>query len=310
MQHDVWNTKLVDEHQQFDFYRSGLCASFAHLTPEIRHRDVSFSAAIQNWCVDGRKMTRMNATRHDIFRTREGIREAEDDGIYLNYVVSGPMRFVQGSQCVELPKGGMFLLDNANLFEVGIVAKTNHDHISIRLPRSSFEVGGVPHYEHIAKHPVSNLIQAQLNYISENSSSIDHVTLSAALEGVELLCGYLTRPASLDPASARARNTYDKLKLVISKGFADSNLTLEAAASEMRMSQRTLQHHLTLVGVRFSDVLRQVRLYEARRLILSGTPISSVENIAFRCGFNDISTFYRAFSREFGMAPRAMVKGR
>lgn len=86
--------------------------------------------------------------------------------------------------------------------------------------------------------------------------------------------------------------------------------TLAAVASELFMSERTLQRKLSTEGLRFTDVLDEVRQQSAldylrRRRI-------TVDEVAFLLGFATPTSFFRAFKRWTGQTPeawrRAMVQ--
>lgn len=308
MQITRWDTSQVEPDRQFDFYRSGLCSSFAHLTPETDQRDGQFSASIQTWSLEGRAMTRMSADNHRVARTRRDLRLVEDDNIYLNYVVSGSMRFEQKSQRVELQSKGMILLDNALPFECEIAPVLFHDHIAVRIPRTCFRTRSIPDAEELYRHPVSAFLEVHLGFIAAHTSKIDGIVLAAAIEGIEKLCGYFGRRDDLDRASTRVRTTLSRLKILISEEFRDSAFDLGMAATALGVSTRTLQHHLALSEARFSDILRRYRLEWARLEIARRSASVSIESIALECGFVDVSSFYRAFRRRYGIAPGQVMR--
>ncbi|EDY87351.1 AraC-type DNA-binding domain-containing protein [gamma proteobacterium HTCC5015] len=77
--------------------------------------------------------------------------------------------------------------------------------------------------------------------------------------------------------------------------------TLEAVASEMACSPRTLQRRLSEADSNFQSVLDDTRKDLAQHYI--GQPFIDPIEIAFLLGFADQSTFYRAFKRWMGMTP-------
>lgn len=66
--------------------------------------------------------------------------------------------------------------------------------------------------------------------------------------------------------------------------------------SQSKISQTFRQR----LGVSFYRCVTQRRLIEAKSLILQGVPLNEVNG---RVGFADYSTFFRAFKREYGIAP-------
>jgi AraC-like DNA-binding protein len=79
------------------------------------------------------------------------------------------------------------------------------------------------------------------------------------------------------------------------------DLTLRSFSAAIGMPERSIQSTLTRHGTSFSDLLRNYRLAMALDALRRGK--GSVTSIAFATGFQDISTFNRAFRTAFGMRP-------
>ena len=77
---------------------------------------------------------------------------------------------------------------------------------------------------------------------------------------------------------------------------------LDAAASSLGLSRRRFtQLFREVTGTSWLAFVRRLRIDHARRLL--GTTERTVLSVAFECGFDDLSTFYRAFKRETGESP-------
>jgi AraC-like DNA-binding protein len=72
-------------------------------------------------------------------------------------------------------------------------------------------------------------------------------------------------------------------------------------ASDLHVSNRTLQRKLKEEGTSFVDLLRDTRLQLARKYLAQ--PSRSVVETAYLLGFSEPSTFSRAFKRWTGLAP-------
>lgn len=80
--------------------------------------------------------------------------------------------------------------------------------------------------------------------------------------------------------------------------------TLSEIASRLGSSPRSLQRALAAESARFADLLDQIRVDEAQRLLL-GSELS-VTQIGYVCGFADTSHFSRRFKQRLGMPPSAL----
>lgn len=102
---------------------------------------------------------------------------------------------------------------------------------------------------------------------------------------------------SIAPNSHAARARH-----IVETRFAEPNLSLRAVALALGLSTqhvcRILKHH---AGTTFANLLRAVRLREARRLL--GEPSCSMKAIAYQVGFRYPSQFTRAFRHDCGISP-------
>lgn len=78
--------------------------------------------------------------------------------------------------------------------------------------------------------------------------------------------------------------------------------TIDAAAGQLGIARRTFTKlFVEITGESWLQYLRRLAVEHAkRRLQQSDLPIAS---IAFECGFNDLSTFYRQFKKQVGQSP-------
>jgi len=76
---------------------------------------------------------------------------------------------------------------------------------------------------------------------------------------------------------------------------------MQAVASTLKMTDRTLRRHLACEGTSFSRIADQVRYSLAAQQLQS--PQASVEQVAAMTGFSDPANFRRAFVRWAGMTP-------
>lgn len=83
-------------------------------------------------------------------------------------------------------------------------------------------------------------------------------------------------------------------------------LTLEAAASGLFLSSRSLQRRLKQQDASFQELMDEVRRDLALSLLEGGT--LTIKGIADACGFTDVTSFFRAFKKWTGKTPMQVVK--
>lgn len=79
--------------------------------------------------------------------------------------------------------------------------------------------------------------------------------------------------------------------------------TIECAARALGVSVRTLQRHLARLGTSHSEMLAELRLEIACRLLAGSSP--PLSEIAKFLGYANASSFSRAFARSMGVQPVA-----
>jgi AraC-like DNA-binding protein len=90
----------------------------------------------------------------------------------------------------------------------------------------------------------------------------------------------------------------------IKAGFADPAFSVQTVARKTGLSVRYVQDLLHESGASFTERVQELRLQQARRMLAHPRfDHLSISQIAYGCGFNEVSHFNRAFRRRFGAPP-------
>ncbi len=106
--------------------------------------------------------------------------------------------------------------------------------------------------------------------------------------------------ASLEEIEARS-SLSDQVKVLIRRRIASGKPDIAEVARELGMSERTLQRRITEHGTSYRALLDEARRDLGRRLPSDGQ--NGIDEIAFLLGFQDTSSFYRAFRAWEGVTP-------
>src|SRR3954451_248139 len=92
--------------------------------------------------------------------------------------------------------------------------------------------------------------------------------------------------------------------MILQKRFTEPDFSAQKLAAAAGLSERYVNELLYEAGASFTLRLLELRLRKAANLLAepAGRRIS---DIAFACGFNDLSYFNRCFRRRFGLTPTA-----
>lgn len=124
------------------------------------------------------------------------------------------------------------------------------------------------------------------------------------------LCGLVAIACGAsDAGRASAQLSVREIRLAAARRHVDDNLArpgLSPALSAAALGISLRQMHLLFepTGESFSQYVTRRRLEECRAALTNPADARrSVVDIAYGWGFDSLSTFYRAFHREFGIAP-------
>ncbi|MGY2734681.1 AraC family transcriptional regulator ligand-binding domain-containing protein [Sphingomonas sp. UYP23] len=93
----------------------------------------------------------------------------------------------------------------------------------------------------------------------------------------------------------------DSVKAVLKRSLSTGRPDLAKIAREMGTSERTLQRRITAEGTTFSAITKEARQELGRHLL--SDPSMEIGDVAFRLGYQDTTSFYRAFRGWEGETP-------
>ncbi|RAZ93051.1 AraC family transcriptional regulator [Mesorhizobium hawassense] len=96
-------------------------------------------------------------------------------------------------------------------------------------------------------------------------------------------------------------STSEQVKIVLKRSLASGRPELSDIARELGMSERTLQRRITEEGTSFRELLVNARQELGRQLLAD--PSADIDEVACLLGYQDTSSFYRAFRDWEGTTP-------
>lgn len=93
----------------------------------------------------------------------------------------------------------------------------------------------------------------------------------------------------------------EQAKLVVKRSLASGRPELSDVAYHLAMSERTLQRRITEDGTTFRDLVVEARQELGRKLL--SDPSVDIDEVACLLGYQDTSSFYRAFREWEGVTP-------
>ncbi|HUH17713.1 AraC family transcriptional regulator [Albibacterium sp.] len=119
-----------------------------------------------------------------------------------------------------------------------------------------------------------------------------------SLSPYKTLCNEGFHEASLNANSRRIKLVFDYMN----KNFRN-DISLQDISSLVNMHEVSLSRFIKKrTGKSFVDCLNEIRIGQVSRLIIDTT--QSISEIAYSCGFNNISYFNRVFKKKKGCTPK------
>ena len=121
----------------------------------------------------------------------------------------------------------------------------------------------------------------------------------ANVEAAERIEAYVAQTFAGSPDAALPI----KLRSVVREQLRQGSFSQQAAARALGLGVRALERRLQKGGTSFGQIVEDARRNEAMRLL--NETDAAVYEVAFCLGYQDVSSFNRAFKRWFGTSPRA-----
>jgi AraC-like DNA-binding protein len=174
--------------------------------------------------------------------------------------------------------------------------------INVHLPMATLRTM-VPHVEAMVGRELApgGALSLAMDY---SNLLLDHP--GAADEAGMAIASHLLDLTALGRAAQRGGLRAVRLKAVLSilqRRFAESDFSAQKLAAAAGLSERYVNELLYEAGAGFTARLNELRLRRAAELLTLSE--RRITDIAFDCGFNDLSYFNRSFRRRFGLTPTA-----
>ena len=220
----------------------------------------------------------------------------------------GHCQVTQGDEAVWLAAGDMFLVDSVK--PSTFVYESDHStQISLHIPRSEavhrFGKAGTGGLAISREDPLWLAIRAVTAKMLEEAAA--QMQLGDAL--LSLIGAYIFSARGQGGANA-AETLLSRALAMIDRHRADPAFGPQSLAFQLNVSERMLQRHFRPLGETPSHRILNRRLELAHGRLTAGRARTSesVTAIAFDCGFNDLSYFYREFRKKYGTTPGAAAR--
>jgi AraC family transcriptional activator of tynA and feaB len=296
----VWDVSRLPERDQFDYWREVICQAFVPLTPGRKEPGPGFASTVET-----RPLAEVNRARiaSQAQTTRHGPREvAHTDGAFyfVNLQLQGRCRTRLGASETVVHPGQFVLVDTAEPYYFDFDAdwrmlsfRVPH-HLLPRAPRVGVPVDG---------NGVGGVVTSLMRALWDVDGTAGTAAMreleqsfAVAVSAAAMPAGALAEPAPRAALRAAVlRHVQDHL--------ADSSLSVTSVCRRFAISARTLHNLFEEVDGTFAATVRGLRLDRCAAALADPATTGTIAEIAAAHGFDDPTTFTRAFRRRFGSRP-------
>ncbi|WP_241292164.1 helix-turn-helix domain-containing protein [Burkholderia stabilis] len=217
-----------------------------------------------------------------------------------------------GRDTYEIKSGSLYLLDNCNALTSSIIG-TQTSQVTIHIPRKRLapllsSTNRRPLWElnntgNGLGHIASGMIQQVFSCRDQLDNSAKEILADHLVSIIAAAAGATTDARTLG-AEAIHHELYLAICRHISKHLSDHTLSAVTVAKHFRISPRYLHKLFEPSDKSFAQTVINLRLEYCVKMLAHASHHIKISEIAYRCGFGDISHFGRIFRKKYGVSPR------
>lgn len=304
----------LSERQRFMFFAE-LFEHFSNTGELDPAEDVPFRAAMNSIHIGTTMLGRCDGTFTTVRREKRQVLETNDDRYCLaRNTGSRESRIVHRGREFVMRPGSMVLLKlDEPFFSADGASEKRFTNVHLPMATLKAMVAGVDDMvgRELAPGGALSLAMDYSDLLLRHESAVDEAGFTIASHLVDLVS--LGLGARGETAMAARRGGVRAVRLqavlmILERRFAEPDFSAQKLAAAAGLSERYVNELLYEAGASFTMRLLELRLRQAAEWLAKAGD-RRISDIAFGCGFNDLSYFNRCFRRRFGLTPSA-ARGR
>ena len=310
----VWDTRDVPAREALYYYRGAGCDAFSAVAPivapEARGR---FDGRIEATVTGAGYINRVRSTTHCVSRSPREIARGDVDWHYLFYDPHGRCAVIQNGAEVVTRRSDLVLFSGTHPFTLTHGRDPRLSIFTFMMPGGFLRqrIGGegpagpVVVSDHQA---FGSLIRDSVRLLTEGPTQLSPNARAVMFDTMFELIGLAlsSKPQEKPATGSRSRALFQLLTDHVERHFRDTGLGAAQLAASHGISPRYVHKLFERHGAgrTLSDHLSERRLsWAAEQMSVPDGRRTTVADIAFAAGFSDLSQFYRAFRRRYGLPP-------
>lgn len=293
-----------------DAWRDALCRAFGPIEVGL-NSDTDFSGFVRTHQRQQLQFNEICYRGQTLERTSQNLARFDQEYFTFSRPVSGPLLFEQNGHDVIVEPGSLVLLNQTSPYR----ASTNacYHAFSVSIPKKLLlqrapQISAFYKIENVAASPRGQLLVNFAKYLSEGITKWSEPEIIALREHlldliVLLMVNDKNDAVSPEESSIKAAHRERAITYIRYK-HCDPQLTPKSIAAACGISVGYLHKIFHAADLRVEHLLYEHRLQTCKNMLLQPEyRHQSVQQIAYKSGFNHPSHFSRLFKEKFGMAP-------
>lgn len=300
----VWSTETVNAHERFSFWREVVCQTVLNVSTQApRER---FKARISGRSFASLRCAAFESTSHEIVRSAQHTARFPEDNYLISLQRRGQSRIEQGGDVFALDPGEIAIVDGQQPFRIGFPGPVSR--VLAVIPRATLDLRApwlrrAPARKVMRHSSYADLARRHLLQFADDDRGLDENEAGLLTDN---LCNLLALASARDiPLEAMQPEVQLAAMLAFCRrNLGDPDLSAQLVAAQFGISVRTLHLRFTGIGRTFGRWLLEQRLDACRKALRDPHwRACAISEIAYRCGFNDLSHFNKTFRARFDMTP-------
>ena len=296
-----WSTDTVDPRERFDYWREFVCQSLFNVSAEAPSGD--FIAQMKVRISGQHRFLTSGSSAYSFVRTARNIANAPADHFTILFQVRGETAISHGEDRFVLRPNEVGVFNGRQPFNASnsdgarrVVAVLPLPMVMSRVPwlraRPLYRLDSNSRFLNLTRLHMARLASDDLNETQSNLLA-------------ENLCNLISLATTdAEPNRLPAEVQLHALRAYCRENLHNPRLSPSLVAGRFCISVRTLHLRFEKLGQTFGSWLLETRLEACAKGL--GDPRQhncSISEIAYNCGFNDLSYFNKTFRDRYGMSP-------
>ena len=304
----------LDDRQRFLFFAE-LFEHFSNTGELDPAPDVPFRAAMNSIHIGTTMLGRCDGTFTTVRRERRQVLQTNDDRYCLaRNTGERAAQVVHRGREFTMRPGAMVLLKlDEPFFSADGASQKRFTNVHLPMAALKAAVADVDDMvgRELAPGGALSLAMDYSDLLLRHPAAVDEAGMAIARHLMDLASLGLGARGELALAAERGGLRAVRLKavlMILERRFSEPEFSAQKLAAAAGLSERYVNELLYEAGASFTTRLNELRLRKAAGLLAQAGE-RRISDIAFECGFNDLSYFNRCFRRRFGLTPSAARGG-